>query len=539
MDMKRVRVGFGFLGTTLDAYGGFGQKRHEAWRPTVSLGLNKALGLSRLELWYNPRYLKLASLIKKDIENGSRTVTVTLHQAPLVDPWSFEEMYGFLYDFINGYKFRPEEEEYYVHLTTGTHVAQICLFLLTETRHFPAKLVQTNPRNKEGCDPIAIIDLDLSQYDKLAKRFEQKLSKDLEVLKDGVKTRSREFNKTILEIEQVARVSSDPILLLGPTGAGKSHLAKQIYRLKRSQNQVQGEFVDINCATIRGEQAMSTLFGHIKGAFTGALSRRDGLLKKADKGLLFLDEIGELGLDEQAMLLRAIEEKCFFPLGADKEEHSDFELITGTNRDLIQATKQGRFREDLLRRIDLWKFSLPALKDRLEDIEPNIDYELKKFEQRSGRRVSFNASARSKYISYATSKSAMWPGNFRDLNASITRMGTLSAQGRINEDVVSAEIERLSMAWLDSESFVSTRDNADIVLNGVGIDPRSIDLFERDQLATVIVTLQNNTSIAAAGRELFAKSRKSKNSTNDSDRLRKYLSRFGIDAKKILGSSAI
>src|SRR5205814_8537630 len=98
------------------------------------------------------------------------------------------------------------------------------------------------------------------------------------------------------------------------------------------------------------------LFGHVKGAFTGALTPRPGLLRAADGGILFLDEIGELGVDEQAMLLRALEEKVFMPLGSDKEASSNFQLIAGTNRDLARAVATGTFREDLFARIDLWTF---------------------------------------------------------------------------------------------------------------------------------------------------------------------------------------
>jgi transcriptional regulatory protein RtcR len=102
------------------------------------------------------------------------------------------------------------------------------------------------------------------------------------------------------------------------------------------------------------------------------VQERAGLLRAANNGMLFLDEIGELGLDEQAMLLRALEEKTFLPLGSDKEAHSDFQLICGTNRDLHAAVREGRFREDLLARIHLWTFVLPGLRDRREDIEPNL-----------------------------------------------------------------------------------------------------------------------------------------------------------------------
>lgn len=120
--------------------------------------------------------------------------------------------------------------------------------------------------------------------------------------------------------------STAPILLTGPTGAGKSFLANRIYQLKQSRHQVSGKLVSVNCATLRGDNAMSTLFGHVKGAFTGALSARSGLLREADGGVLFLDEIAELGLDEQAMLLKAIEEKTFSRLAPIKKFTAIFNL---------------------------------------------------------------------------------------------------------------------------------------------------------------------------------------------------------------------
>src|SRR5205814_9346470 len=133
-----------------------------------------------------------------------------------------------------------------------------------------------------------------------------------------------------------------------------SRLARRIYELKKVRHAVKGEFVDVNCATLRGDGAMSALFGHTKGAFTGALKDRPGLLRTADAGVLLLDEIGELGPDEQAMLLRAVEDKAFLPVGTDREVQSDFQLVAGTNRDLGQAVRTGRFRDDLLARINLW-----------------------------------------------------------------------------------------------------------------------------------------------------------------------------------------
>ena len=324
-------------------------------------------------------------------------------------------------------------------------------------------------------------------------------------------------------IEHVALVSPAPILLTGKTGVGKSRLARRIFELKKRRNQVEGELVEVNCATLRGDGAMSTLFGHAKGAFTGAQTSRKGLLVAANQGLLFLDEIGELGLDEQAMLLRAIEQRVFLPMGSDTEVSSDFQLIAGTNRDLRIEVEKGAFREDLLARINLWTFPLPELRERPEDIEPNLDFEIRHAEVRLGRRVSFNKQARLRFLDFA--HRARWSGNFRDFRAAVVRMATLAGGERISEVIVDDEIQRLNYAWRRAGGAADTCAVVDDVL---GDRSQEIERFDRTQLECVLRVCRQSSNMSDAGRKLFAVSRSKRASTNDSDRIRKYLSRFGL-----------
>ncbi len=165
-------------------------------------------------------------------------------------------------------------------------------------------------QNSREVGSYSLIDLDLSRYNQIGARFAREKQESTEFLKSGIKTRNAAFNQMIARIERVAARSKAPLMLNGPTGAGKSTLARRIYELKKSRHQIQGEFVEVNCATLRGDAALSTLFGHVKGAFTGAQADRAGLLRKAHGGVVFLDEIGELGIDEQTMLLKAIEESA-------------------------------------------------------------------------------------------------------------------------------------------------------------------------------------------------------------------------------------
>lgn len=528
--MKKKRtVIIGFVGTQLD--NGKGPNRWEKWRPSVSLAQHEDLVVDRFDLLYSGHFKPLVDQVCADIATASPATDVVRHELEIRDAWDFEDVYGTLFDFARAYPFDPDHEDYWIHITTGTHVVQICLFLLTEARFLPGRLVQTSPPRRQGEDApgsYALIDLDLSRYDQIAQRFSREQAEGVAFLKSGIATRNARFNAMIDEIEHVAIRSKAPILLMGPTGAGKSFLARRVYELKKARHQLDGRFVEINCATLHGDGAASTLFGHIKGAFTGAASDRPGLLKSAHKGLLFLDEIGELGLDEQAMLLKAVEEKRFLPVGSDNEVQSDFQLIAGTNRDLSQEVVAGRFREDLYARVNLWTYPLPGLAERQEDIEPNLAYLLAQFSEENGQMVRFNRESRERYMRFAMSPDAIWTGNFRDLSASVTRMATLAEAGGINDAIVDGEIERLRRLW-SHYGRAAPQDDLDLA-DVMGAEAAAqLDLFDAMQLAAVIRVCRQSKTLSDAGRKLFGVSREAKAKPNDADRLKKFLARFGLD----------
>ena len=508
----RPVTAIGFLGTQLDD--GFAARRWKRWRPTLGLCLQPGRPVARLELLYTqPQHLELAERVRADLGEMAPATEVRLNHLPIADPWDFGQVYAALYDWAQAYAFDPLAHDYWLHITTGTHVAQICLFLLAESRHLPGLLAQTSPpppsaQPEQKARPapagqLTLIDLDLSRYDAIARRFEAAQQDAVAYLKSGIATRNRRFNALIDEIERVALRSAAPILLIGPTGAGKSFLARRMAELKRARQLISGQFVEVNCATLHGDAAMSALFGHKKGAFTGAAAERAGLLKSADGGLLFLDEIGELGPDEQAMLLKAIEEKRFYPLGSDREVSSRFQLIAGTCRDLRADVAAGRFRADLFARINLWTYELPGLAERAEDIAPNIEHLLGLHAQEP------------------------WPGNFRDLSASITRLATLAEGGRISREQVAAEIARLQ--WLWQRQRPGDAPLGDWAERALGAErAAALDAFDRLQLSAVLPVCAQSASLSDAGRKLFAQSRQQRRSINDSDRLRKYLARFGL-----------
>jgi transcriptional regulatory protein RtcR len=165
-------VVIGLVGTTLDI--GKHPDRWQNWRPTVALCRQPDHIVNRFELLHGPRDVVLSNTLLQDIKTVSPETTVQLHQIEFGDPWDFERVYEALLEFARAYPFNPEAEEYLIHITTGTHVAQICLFLLCESRHLPGKLIQCSPdRDRSAPGKTKIIDLDLSRYDRLASRFHQ------------------------------------------------------------------------------------------------------------------------------------------------------------------------------------------------------------------------------------------------------------------------------------------------------------------------------------------------------------------------------
>jgi len=523
-------VVFGILGSVMDRASrrrGRWENRWDKWRPTVALFQQDDMQIDHFCMLHNDSEADLARDLIADIQALSPQTKVDALALNFDSPWDLASVYLTLSSFLKKQSFSQSRNDYYFHITTGSHIQQICIFLVTEARLFPGKLLQSSPNLDDRQQyPIQIIDLDLSRYDEIASRFKQEHLEGTDYLKAGIQTRNKAFNTMVAQIEKVAIQSRAPMLITGPTGAGKSQLAKRIYELKKLRRQVEGAFIEINCATLRGDNAMSALFGHHKGAFTGAAAARDGLLKSAHGGVLFLDEIGELGADEQAMLLRAIEDKQFLPLGSDKPVHSEFQLIAGTNRDLRRDVRKGSFREDLLARINLWVYQLPGLKERKEDLEPNLDYELAQYARLYGTHVTFSSEARKAFLDFALGPEAIWTGNFRDLNASVIRMATLCEGGRITTEIVRNEIQTLHYRWgieLEDDTPLS------MLAGLVSAETlQTLDYIEKIQLDAVVRVCRQCQSAAEAGRRLYDVSRLQKSSSNDSHRLGVFLKKYGL-----------
>ena len=283
--MKTVAISI--LGTTMDRRGKR-DKRWDKWRPTISMCQQEDLLVDRLELLFDERSQRLADQVTEDIQRVSPETEVVHNHISFSDPWDFETVYSVLLDFARDYKFKTSKENYLIHITTGTHVAQICWYLLTEAGYYPGKLLQTSPSDgpNKQVGSYQIIDLDLSKYDQIASRFRKEHHEGTTYLKSGIETSNTKFNKMIEQLEQVSIRSNEPILITGQTGAGKTQLAQRVYELRKQRAKLTGKLVAVNSATLRGENAMSALFGHKKGSFTGATTDRPGLLREAHEGTI-------------------------------------------------------------------------------------------------------------------------------------------------------------------------------------------------------------------------------------------------------------
>ncbi|MCF6158434.1 MAG: sigma-54-dependent Fis family transcriptional regulator [wastewater metagenome] len=321
---------------------------------------------------------------------------------------------------------------YFVAVASGTPQMHACWVLLVASGEIPACILHVRPPKFVSKDYQIVSEIDLTLPDFPIVRSNvfnvetDDVSFDVSVAikKLGIVGDHPSIYKSIETAATLAQ-SNIPILILGETGTGKEVFAKFVHLLSGRSSDL---FIPINCATIPENLVESVLFGHKKGAFTGAINDQSGKFDQADGGTLFLDELGELPLSMQAKLLRVLQDGIIEPIGAKKSHKVNVRIVAATNKDPIKAIKKGQFREDLYYRLNIGEIRLPSLRERKSDIPKIALYVLDRINAtlKKPRRLSPGALTRLQEHS--------WPGNVRDLENVIERSVRLARRDILEAD---------------------------------------------------------------------------------------------------------
>ncbi|RON09448.1 sigma-54-dependent Fis family transcriptional regulator [Pseudomonas brassicacearum] len=299
------------------------------------------------------------------------------------------------------------------------------------------------------------------------------------------------FRRVLQAVDSV-RESNATILLTGESGTGKEMVARAIHK---HGNRADKPFIAVNCAAIPEGLLESEMFGHRKGAFTGAVADRVGRFMQADKGTLFLDEVGDMPLALQAKILRALQERVIEPVGDPRERKVDVRVIAATNKDLLEAVANKEFREDLYYRLNVFPIPLPALRERVEDIAPLARHFAHTMGATAGKRINgFSPEALQAMVSYS------WPGNIRELQNCVERATIVASGAVIEEDDLPAYL------------FASRRsgDGASAVLNESTGVPHDLDAALAEvEKNYILAALQQSNGVQAAAAQLIGISERS------------------------------
>lgn len=269
-----------------------------------------------------------------------------------------------------------------------------------------------------------------------------------------------EIAKRLYEYVDLVAPTEMSVMIIGESGTGKEHIARSIHNQSK---RAEGPFVAVDCGVLSKELAASELFGHAKGAFTGALQDKIGVMEKANGGTLFLDEIGNLGYDVQVKLLRTLQERTIEPVGSGKTIPINIRLISATNENLLQEIGAGNFREDIYHRINEFKIQMPALRERGVDLELFIQY----FVEQSNQELDRSVKRLSPEI-IQVFKKYDWPGNLRELRNVIKRSVLLSKNDEIGIELLPEEmISRAQTSNPNDLKLVQETNERELILNAL------------------------------------------------------------------------
>lgn len=392
-------------------------------QPGPILTALSAQEFDRAVLFSTPKMLEVTEATVDAIEAVAPEITVEAISLPLQDPTDYVQILGHLRRECGSISERYPGARLFISTASGTPQMHACWLLLAASGEVPARLLHTRPPQFVSPDKpkVSIVDVAATPFPRISPAASSLLSTTetapagsdvTAVLEDIGIIAEHPAMRGPLETAAACAEFPYPVLITGETGTGKDLFAKLVHRLSDRSTK---PFVVVNCAAIPENLVESTLFGHVKGAFTDAQKDRPGKFEAADGGTLFLDEIGDLPLPAQAKLLRVLEDGEVDRVGSDKPVKVDVRIVAATNKKLGEAIAAKRFRDDLFFRLNSAEIRLPALRERRSDI-PRIALRLLEgFNRNSRRQRQLSVDALIRLQGYD------WPGNVRDLRTVITR----------------------------------------------------------------------------------------------------------------------
>lgn len=466
------------------------------------LSLLRARTFDRIVLFSTPRTIEGARATEAAIAERHPQVAVRVRHLALEDPTDY---FGILQGIRDEFRSLTEEmpdAEFSIGTASGTPQMHACWVLLAASREIPARLLQMRGTKfvTERKPSLTEIDTTAPEFPSVRTKtwahaeFEEEAGADLAATVQQLEiVCGHPSMKEVVENAALFARTDVPVLILGESGTGKERIAKLIHQVSERRR---GPFVPLNCASIPMDLAESVLFGHVRGAFSGATSDLAGKFRTANNGTLFLDEIATLPLDTQAKLLRALQESVIEPVGSDATVQVNCRIVAATNVDLENAISRGAFREDLFYRINTGRLRLPSLRERRSDIPRLAMILLDEINLDLGKHRQVSPEAISRLHGYD------WPGNVRELRNVVQAAAIRATKGIIEPKHLQLATREKSLGHLPEphegfnlEAFVNevrhrlynralemTNGNASQASKLLGCTPQAVAKFRREYI---------------------------------------------------------
>jgi DNA-binding NtrC family response regulator len=404
-----------------------------------------------VHIFTTPNTLPNAQQLQQEIAARVGECRTRIHNLDIPDPTDYEALFLRMSSLCREIleEYRDQKPVCSIATASGTPQMQTVWFLLAQSGLVPATLLKITPPRflRPGQKAVSEIRLSLKSFPlitlpspetlEIAATYlrKEKLEAEREELVrefSGLQMIGRSPALTkVMETVRAAALYDSAVLIQGETGTGKELVARAIHFNSTRKTE---PMITVNCAAIPETLVESELFGHEKGAFTGADRQKKGKFELADRGTIFLDEIGDMPLPAQAKILRVLQDKAITSVGGEKTISADVRVIAATNRNLIALIAEGKFREDLYYRLRVIDIPVPALRERREDISLLVEYFLDRHNRRYHQKKQFNREAMRRILEYS------WPGNVRELENAIERAFVLSGGNVIKETDLPPEI---------------------------------------------------------------------------------------------------